>query len=81
MNEERGETGNNTIHWAKVRCSFPAPVQDDELVLEQQRFGDDGANATWTDQLGDGRDEMNEQDRKIAHDDGIVTSGLCITRL
>ena len=52
-NEESGQTGDNAVYWAEVRCAFPTPIQDNELVLDKKRLGNDGASATRTHQLGD----------------------------
>ncbi len=50
-------------------------------MFKQVRLGNDGAGTARTDQPGDSSNQVDEQNCKIAHDAGIVTSGFRITRL
>lgn len=51
-NEECGQTGDKAIHRSEVWSAFPAPIQDDELVLNRKRFGNDRPGSTRTHQRG-----------------------------
>jgi len=59
----------------------PGPIQDDELVLNENRFGNDGPGATWTHQPGNDVNQMDEQDGEITHYATIVSISAGITRL
>jgi hypothetical protein len=66
-NEERGQTGDNAIHRFQVWRAFPAPIQDDELVLNENRFGNDGPGATRGHQPRNRGNQMDEQNGEITH--------------
>ena len=59
----------------------PGPIQDDELVLNENRFGNDGPGATWTHQPGNGGNQMDEQDGEITRYATIVSVSAGITGL
>jgi hypothetical protein len=47
--------------------SSPGTIEDDQLLLDEHGFGHHGAGATWTDELGDRRNQMSKKDGQIAH--------------
>ena len=58
-----------------------ATDQDQQLVLEEHGFGDDGTRAAWPGESGDCREETQNEDGQVAHkhnpsqghDNGIAT--------
>ena len=49
-------------------------------MFKQKRLGNDGAGTARTDQFGDSSNQVDEQNCKIAHHAGIVTSGFRISK-
>jgi hypothetical protein len=45
----------------------PGAIQDQELMLEQKRLGNDGTGIARSEQASQGSDEMDEKDDQIAH--------------
>jgi len=45
----------------------PGAIQDQELVLEEKRLRNDGTSAARSEQAGQGRDEVDEKNDQIAH--------------
>jgi hypothetical protein len=50
-----------------VLNSLPGAIQDQELMLEQKRLGNDGTGTARSEQASQGSDEMDEEDDQIAH--------------
>jgi hypothetical protein len=46
---------------------FPGPIEDQQLLLEKQGFGDEGTSAARTSQSGDRRQQVQKKDRQVAH--------------
>jgi hypothetical protein len=46
---------------------LPGAIQDQELMLEQKRLGNDGTGTVRSEQASQGSDEMDEKDNQIAH--------------
>jgi hypothetical protein len=46
---------------------LPGAIQDQELMLEQKRLGNDGTGTARSEQASQGSDEMDEKDDSIAH--------------
>jgi hypothetical protein len=42
-------------------------MDNQQLVLEKQRLGGDGANTTGAEEFGDRDDEVNREDEEVAH--------------
>jgi hypothetical protein len=61
--EQRGRAEDEAIYGREIGRSLPGAIADEQLELEQQRLGGDGADATGAaepregDQLVDGKDE------------------------
>jgi hypothetical protein len=51
----------------QIRRSLPGAIQDQELMLEQKRLGNDGTGTVRSEQASQGSDEMDEKDDQIAH--------------
>ena len=65
--EESTQTGDEAIGSEYMRGPVPRTIQDQELSLDQNGLGDHRTDAARTQESGDGRDEMDEKDREIAH--------------
>ena len=70
--EEPTHSGDDPIREAKIACTFSRTIEDQQLLLDEHRFGDDGTRAG-TSESGDCRQQMNEEDGQVAHG-AIVTS-------
>ena len=64
--EESTQTGDEAIGSEEMRGPVPRTIQDQELLLDKNELGDRRTDAARTQKSGDGRDEMDEKDRKIA---------------
>src|SRR4029077_17530058 len=47
--------------------SFPGAIQDEDLVLEEQRLRNEGTDSARTEHPSQNGDEMDEKNGKIAH--------------
>ena len=52
---------------AQVGRTLAAAIEDQQLMLDQHRFGNDGTDSSWLCQSDYGDDQMNEQDDEVAH--------------
>ena len=50
-------------------------MADHELMLEQKRFRSHGAYATWTEQLREGYQEVDDEDQGFAHGANSTITG------
>ena len=51
----------------RIVITSPATAADDHLVLEQQRFGDDGADPAGACELGQGGDQLRGEENQVTH--------------
>jgi hypothetical protein len=58
--EQCTHAGNDPIRDMRVGRTFCAPIEDEQLMLDQHGFGD-GTESTRRRQPGQGDDQMNEQ--------------------
>ena len=65
--KQRAPTGDEAIREAEIGGALAGTVEDQELMFDEEGLGNYGTDAAWHRQSGDGRDEMDEKDRKIAH--------------
>ena len=47
-------------------------TEDQQLLLDEHRFGDHGTRAAGTGESGDCRQQMNEEDGQVAH--GVIVA-------
>jgi len=59
--------GRQCFARAQIGCSFAETIQDQELMLEEQGFSNNGAYPTTTDWLRDCHDQMNQKEGQVAH--------------
>ena len=79
--ETSTQAGDDSVPWAKCRRTLSVTILDDEWVLEEQRFGDDGSSTTESTQAKERCDEVNEQDDEVAYHRAIVVNVSRMTRL
>ena len=54
----------------------PGAINNQQLLLDEQGFGDHGTRASRTGQSGDRRQQMQKQDSQIAHRTILTRSGI-----
>lgn len=62
----------------QVRGTLAGAVADDKLLLEQQGFYGDGADAAGAEEFCDGYDKVNRQKEQIAHGSHVITTPVYI---
>jgi hypothetical protein len=73
--EQRAQAGDNPIRGTQVGCTLAPAIEDQQLMPDQHRFGDNATESTRPCQSGQGDDQMNEYDNEVAHPgNGINTS-------
>ena len=55
---------------------MPGAIQDQELVLEEKRLGNDGTSAARFEQASQGSDEVDEKNDQIAHQRIVAGRGI-----
>jgi hypothetical protein len=74
------QRGDQPIEGLHVRGSFAAAVEDQQLLSQQQRFGDERACAPGPKKRRDRREQEDQQDREITHA-AIVAARIDLARL
>ena len=70
------QRGDQPIGELEVRGSFTAAVQNQQLLSQHQRFGDERSCTAWPKESRDRRQEVDQQNREIAHADIVVTRAI-----
>ena len=65
--KERTHPGQDPIRCAEVRRPLTRAIENQQLLLDQKRFGDDRPQTAGAQQPRKGGDQMNEQDEQVAH--------------
>jgi hypothetical protein len=58
--EQGAQAGDDTIRGAQVGRTLAAAIEDQQLMPDQGRFGDNGTESARPCQSGQGDDQMNE---------------------
>jgi len=58
---------NDSIHWAEIRRSLSRAIEDQKLMLDEQRFGDAGTSTARSEQAGNRYDKVYEKYGEITH--------------
>src|SRR5262245_7543624 len=66
-NEKSTQTSQDTISGAQVGSALTAAIEDEQLMLDQNRLGDDGTKTPRTRQPSNCHDQMKEKDSNFAH--------------
>lgn len=56
----RAQASDDSIEGPQIRGPHPRSIEDQELMFEQQRLGNDGTSAIRWQESGDGRNKMNK---------------------
>jgi hypothetical protein len=75
-NEQGTNAGENPIEGAKVWGTTSRPIKDQQLVLEQDGFGQDRAQTSMSSESCDDRNEMNKEEDNIEHSASYQTRTL-----
>ena len=57
-NEKSTQTGDDTIGDAQVGRALSAPIEDEQLMFDQNRLGHDRTKAPWSRQPGNCDDQL-----------------------
>ena len=71
--EERTQAGDDAITAVEPGSTFPGPIEDQQLLLDEQGFGHHGTRAAGTGESGDGRQQVDEEDGQVAHDASVAS--------
>jgi hypothetical protein len=58
--EEYAQAGDHAVRQAEIGGPFPGPIEDQQLVLDEHGFGNDGTRAARTGESGEGHQQMQE---------------------
>jgi hypothetical protein len=72
--EEGGQSEDKAIERAQIRSALSGTINDYELMLEQQGFRHDGAGATRAEEVREGDEQVDRQEKQIAHESNVITS-------
>jgi hypothetical protein len=67
VHEQGAQTGNDPIRRPQVGCTFPAAIENAQLMFDKHRLGNDGTEAARSDQSDQGDNQMNQNDDDVAH--------------
>jgi hypothetical protein len=65
--EQRCQAKHEPIERSEIRGTVSAPIAYQHLVLEEQRFCRDGTDAAWAEKLRDSYDQVNREEKQVAH--------------
>jgi hypothetical protein len=65
--EQRGRAEDEAIDGSEIGRPLPGAIIDEQLVLEQQGLGGDGADATGAKELRECDDQVDDEDEEVAH--------------
>jgi len=65
--EERTHAGDHAINEEEMGCTAPGTIEDEQLLLDEHRFGDHGTRTAGTGESGNRRQQMEKQDGQVAH--------------
>ena len=76
----RGEAEEEAIGGSEIGRPLPGAITDEQLVLEQQGLGGDGADATGAEGLRNGDQQADGKDEDFSHRaNRTITAGTCKT--
>ena len=79
--KDHAQSGDDTVARPKGRCSGLRAIEDQKLMFDEQRLGDDGPDATRPKQAGNRDDQVDEKYGEITHYRIIVIKISCVTSL
>src|SRR5437868_639937 len=66
-NEKSAQTDKNTIGGSQFGSALTAPIENEQLLFDQNRLGKDRAKASRSRQPGNCDDQMQEKDSNFTH--------------
>ena len=72
--EERTHAGEDTVRCAEIRRAVSRAIENEQLLLDQKRFGDDRPQTARAQQPSEGGDQVDAQDEQVAHRHILATS-------
>ena len=78
--EQRGQAEDEAIDGREIGRPLPGAITDEQLVLEQQGLGGDGADAAGAKELRKGDQQVDGKDEDLSHRaNRTTTAGTCKT--
>ena len=71
--EERGQPEHKAIERGEIRRTLSGAIADQELMLEQERLSCDPVHAARAEEFREGNEQMDRQEKQIAHELKIIT--------
>jgi hypothetical protein len=65
--EKSAQVSDDPIRDTQVGRRISVTIEDQQLMPDQRRFGDNGTESAWTCQSGHGDNHMNEKDEEVVH--------------
>src|SRR4051794_14453461 len=65
--EQGAQTGDDPVSGAQIGGTSAIAIEDQQLVPNQRRFGNNGAESAGSYQPDNGDDQMNEKNEEVAH--------------
>ena len=72
--EQCTHAGEDPIRRAEIRRPVPRAIQNEQLLLDQDRFSHDRPQAARAHQPGQGGDQVHQQDDRVAHRNILATT-------
>jgi hypothetical protein len=80
VHQSRADASDRSIHRPQIGCALARAIQDEQLVLEQERLRDDRSSAAAAKESGD-RDHQVENEYDQMPHPIIVAVSATVTRL
>ena len=74
VQEEGRQPKHKAIEHGEIGRTPSGAIADEQLVFEQERLSCDPSHATRAEEFGEGNEQMDRQDKHIAHERKIITS-------
>jgi hypothetical protein len=72
--KEGGQSEHKAIERSEIRGTLSGAIADQELMLEQQRLRSDTAGAARAEEFREGDQQVDRQEKQIAHESNVITS-------
>jgi hypothetical protein len=71
---QRGQSERHAMEGGEIRGATPGTIANEQLMLQQRRFGSDGTYATWAQKFYEGDQQMDGQKQEVAHEANRTTT-------
>jgi len=71
--EDGSQPEHEAIDHREIRRASPEAIADQQLMFKQERLSRDASRTTRAEQFRQGDEQMDRQDKQIAHDWQIIT--------